>query len=94
MGPDVLEQHLAIYQNMPESFNKILSGISDIEEADAYTSVVGHGAAGLESLQDVINVMQALEGVKLPDPMRVEHMSLEGDDRGGPFDARVLSQIL
>jgi hypothetical protein len=78
---------------MPEAFNAILSGIVDIEEADAYTVVEGYGAAALESLRDVIDVMQA-EGVELPDPAPVAAMRFEGDGRGGPFDARPLSRIL
>jgi hypothetical protein len=91
--PETLDQCRALYQGMPEAFNAILSGIVDIEEADAYTVVEGYGAAALESLRDVIDVMQA-EGVELPDPAPVAAMRFEGDGRGGPFDARPLSRIL
>lgn len=90
---EVLERCRALYRGMPEAFNRILSGIVDIEEADAYTVVEGYGAAALESLQDVIDVMRA-EGVELPDPSPVAAMKFEGDGRGGPFDARPLSRIL
>ena len=91
--PDVLEQCQTLYQGMPEAFNRILSSIVGIEEADAYTVIEGHGAAALESLQDVIDVMRA-EGVELPDPTPIEPMKFEGDGRGGAFDARLLSYIL
>ena len=91
--PEVLEQCRALYQGMPEAFNRIISSIVDIEEADAYTVVEGHGAAALEGLQDVIDVMRA-EGVELPDPLPIASMAFEGDGRGGPFDARPLSRIL
>lgn len=91
--PDVLERCRALYRGMPEAFDRILSGIVDIEEADAYTVVEGHGTAALESLQDVIDVMRA-EGIELPDPTPVEPMRFEGDGRGGTFDARLLSRIL
>ena len=91
--PEVLEQCRALYRGMPEAFDRILSGIVDIEEADAYTVVEGYGAAALESLQGIIDVMRS-EGVELPDPSPVEPMRFEGDGRGGAFDARPLSRIL
>ena len=91
--PEVLDQCRLLYQGMPEAFNRVLSGIVDIEEADAYTVVEGYGAAALESLQDVIDVMRA-EGMELPDPSPVETLKFEGDGRGGPFDAMPLSRIL
>ncbi len=90
---EVLDQCRALYQGMPEAFNAILSGIVDIEEADAYTVVEGYGAAALASLRDVIDVMQA-EGVELPDPAPVAAMRFEGDGRGAAFDAMPLSRIL
>lgn len=91
--PEVLNQCWLLYQGIPEAFNKILSSIVDIEEADAYSVVEGYGAVALECLQDVIDVMRA-EGVELPDPAPIEPMRFEGDGRGGPFDARPLSRIL
>jgi len=66
---------------------------ADIEDAEAYSVVEGYGAAALESLQDVIDVMLA-EGVELPNPSSVTAMKFEGGGRGGPFDARPLSRIL
>lgn len=91
--PAVLERYRALYQGMPDTFNRILSDIVDIEEADAYTIVEGHGAEALECLLDIINVMRE-EGVALPDTEAVVSMTFEGDGRGSAFDARRLSQVL
>lgn len=91
--PVALEQYRALYQGMPEAFNRILSDIVDIEEADAYTVVEGHGAEALESLLDIVDAMRD-EGVALPNPSAVASMTFEGDGRGPAFDARLLSQVL
>ena len=93
MNQAVLDRFRVLYRGMPESFGRILSDILDIEEADAYTVVEGHGAAALESLQDLIDTMEE-EGVDLPDPRAVSSMEFEGDGRGSAFDAKPLSRIL
>lgn len=93
LDPAMLEQFRKLYEGMPDAFNRILACIVDIEEADAYTVVQGHGAEALENLEDLIGVMRA-EGVELPDTAGVEPMVFEGDGRGPAFDARPLSRVL
>lgn len=93
LDPEMLEQFRRLYDGMPDAFNRILSCIVDIEEADAYTVVQGHGAEALESLEELIGVMRA-EGMELPDTAGVESMAFEGDGRGPTFDARPLSRVL
>ena len=93
LDSEMLEQFRALYQGMPEAFNRILADIVEIEEADAFSVVEGYGAAALESLQDLIDAMQA-EGMELPNQEPIASMLFEGDGRGPAFDASSLSRVL
>ena len=93
LDSEVLEQFRALYQGIPDTFNRILADIVEIEEADAFSVVEGYGATAFESLQDLIAAMQA-EGMELPDQELIASMLFEGDGRGSAFDAGSLSRVL